>query len=38
LRLAILVFILGGWELSARLQWIDPFFFSLAIADRDPDL
>lgn len=28
LRLAILVFILGGWELSARLQWIDPFFFS----------
>lgn len=28
LRLAILVFGLGGWELFARLQWIDPFFFS----------
>jgi len=28
LRLAILVIILGGWELSATLQWIDPFFFS----------
>jgi NitT/TauT family transport system permease protein len=28
LRLAILVFVLGGWELSARLSWIDPFFFS----------
>jgi NitT/TauT family transport system permease protein len=28
LRLAILVFVLGGWELSARLLWIDPFFFS----------
>ncbi|RXZ38665.1 ABC transporter permease [Oxalobacteraceae bacterium CAVE-383] len=28
LRIAILVFVLGGWELSARLQWIDPFFFS----------
>lgn len=28
LRLAILVFVLGGWELSARMLWIDPFFFS----------
>jgi NitT/TauT family transport system permease protein len=28
LRVAILVFVLGGWELSARLSWIDPFFFS----------
>jgi NitT/TauT family transport system permease protein len=28
LRLIILVVILGGWELSASMQWIDPFFFS----------
>ncbi|WP_211466299.1 ABC transporter permease [Collimonas silvisoli] len=28
LRVAILIFTLGGWELAARLQWIDPFFFS----------
>jgi NitT/TauT family transport system permease protein len=28
LRVAILVLTLGGWELAARLQWIDPFFFS----------
>ncbi len=28
LRLAILVIVLGGWELSATMQWIDPFFFS----------
>lgn len=28
LRLGILVFTLGGWELAARLNWIDPFFFS----------
>ncbi|MDB5777321.1 MAG: ABC-type nitrate/sulfonate/bicarbonate transport system, permease component [Herbaspirillum sp.] len=28
LRVAILVFVLGGWELSANLHWIDPFFFS----------
>ncbi|EON11845.1 MULTISPECIES: ABC transporter permease [Pandoraea] len=28
LRVAILVIGLGGWELSARLGWIDPFFFS----------
>jgi len=29
LRVAILVLVLGGWELSARLMWIDPFFFSM---------
>ena len=28
LRIAILIIILGGWELSATMQWIDPFFFS----------
>lgn len=28
LRLAILVGILGGWELATRLGWIDPFFFA----------
>ncbi|WP_395826289.1 ABC transporter permease [Collimonas sp.] len=28
LQLAVLVVTLGGWELAARLQWIDPFFFS----------
>ncbi|AMO95804.1 binding--dependent transport system inner membrane component family protein [Collimonas fungivorans] len=28
LRVAILILTLGGWELAARLQWIDPFFFS----------
>lgn len=26
LRLAVLVIVLGGWELSARMKWIDPFF------------
>jgi NitT/TauT family transport system permease protein len=29
LRIAVLVFVLGGWEMSARLKWIDPFFFSM---------
>lgn len=29
LRVAILVLALGGWEVSARLKWIDPFFFSM---------
>jgi NitT/TauT family transport system permease protein len=29
LRIALLVVVLGGWELSARLKWIDPFFFSM---------
>ncbi|WP_174978573.1 ABC transporter permease [Pandoraea terrigena] len=28
LRVAILIIGLGGWELGARLGWIDPFFFS----------
>jgi NitT/TauT family transport system permease protein len=29
LRIAVLVVVLGGWELAARLHWIDPFFFSM---------
>ncbi|RQR40213.1 ABC transporter permease [Burkholderia sp. Bp9143] len=29
LRVAVLVVTLGGWELSGRLGWIDPFFFSM---------
>lgn len=29
LRLAVLVVVLGGWELAARLKWIDPFFYSM---------
>ncbi|HEY0200141.1 MAG TPA: ABC transporter permease [Burkholderiaceae bacterium] len=29
LRLAVLVLVLGGWELAARLKWIDPFFYSM---------
>lgn len=28
LRLAVLIVVLGGWELSAHLKWIDPFFYS----------
>ena len=28
LRLAVLVVVLGGWELAARRKWIDPFFYS----------
>lgn len=28
LRLAVLFVVLGGWELAARLKWIDPFFYS----------
>jgi NitT/TauT family transport system permease protein len=28
LRLLILVVVLGGWELSAQMKWIDPFFYS----------
>lgn len=27
-RFAILILILGGWELAATLHWIDPFFYS----------
>ena len=29
LRLAFLVLIMGGWELAGRLEWMDPFFFSM---------
>lgn len=29
LRIAILVFSLAGWEIAARLGWIDPFFFAM---------
>ena len=28
-RIAVLVIILGGWELAARQHWIDPFFYSM---------
>lgn len=36
LRILLLVAVLGGWELGARYQWIDPFFYSQpsAIADQ----
>jgi NitT/TauT family transport system permease protein len=27
LRLAVLVFFVGGWELGVRAGWLDPFFF-----------
>lgn len=29
LRIAVLVFALGGWEVAARMKWIDSFFFSM---------
>ncbi|KAB0572883.1 ABC transporter permease [Ideonella dechloratans] len=29
LRVAVLVVALGGWEMAARLKWIDPFFYSM---------
>ncbi|CAN7299798.1 ABC transporter permease [Trinickia sp. LjRoot230] len=29
LRILLLVVVLGGWELSGRFKWIDPFFFSM---------
>lgn len=29
LRIAVLIAVLGGWEIAARLKWIDPFFFSM---------
>ncbi|SEA70124.1 NitT/TauT family transport system permease protein [Paraburkholderia sartisoli] len=35
LRVAVLVVVLGGWELFARLKWIDPFFFSMPSAIFD---
>ncbi|MBP2302009.1 ABC transporter permease [Azospirillum picis] len=28
LRVGILVAVLAGWEISTRLEWIDPFFFA----------
>lgn len=28
-RLAILVALLGSWEVSGRMNWIDPFFYSI---------
>ena len=36
LRLGLLVGALGGWEIAARLGWIDPFFFAMpsTIADQ----
>jgi NitT/TauT family transport system permease protein len=36
LRVGLLVVALGGWELLARLGWIDPFFFAMpsAIAEQ----
>ena len=27
-QIAILVFVIGMWELSSDMQWIDPFFYS----------
>lgn len=32
LRVLVLVVTLGGWELAARMNWIDPFFFSMPSA------
>src|SRR5262249_17200358 len=29
LRIAFLVLIVGGWEVAAREEWIDPFFFGI---------
>jgi NitT/TauT family transport system permease protein len=36
LRIAILVVVLGGWEISTRAGWVDPFFFAMpsGIADQ----
>src|SRR5262249_41913327 len=36
LRVGLLALLLAGWELSARLNWIDPFFFAMptAIVER----
>ena len=31
-RFAVLVGILGTWEVAARLRWIDPFFYSMPSA------
>ena len=38
LRLGLLVVILGGWEIAARLEWIDPFFFAMPSQVGDADL
>jgi NitT/TauT family transport system permease protein len=27
LRLALAVFIVGGWQVATQLEWVDPFFF-----------
>jgi len=32
LRIGFLVVVLGGWELAARFNWIDPFFFAMPSA------
>jgi len=32
LRVLVLVVVLGGWELAARVKWIDPFFYSMPSA------
>jgi NitT/TauT family transport system permease protein len=29
LRVLVLLVVLGGWEISARHKWIDPFFYSM---------
>jgi NitT/TauT family transport system permease protein len=29
LRVAVLLVVLGGWELAARQKWINPFFYSM---------
>jgi NitT/TauT family transport system permease protein len=29
LRVLVLLVVLGGWEISARNKWIDPFFYSM---------
>ena len=31
-RIAVLVLVLGGWEIAARAHWIDPFFYSMPSA------
>ena len=32
LRVLVLIVALGGWELAARRQWIDPFFYAMPSA------
>jgi NitT/TauT family transport system permease protein len=31
-RVAVLILIVGGWEVAARMNWIDPFFYSMPSA------